>query len=223
MVGSLCSFMQRGFKTGQLRKQRNSDQLYKNYDRMVALLAIVTELCPQQNLVEEGIAKVIREKHGAALAKDSYTELFTFCAPKFVSPVIPNFHKTGPTENVPKLQVNLFESEIASQSTYRELRSYLNLYTSIGVSKLTSFGNDEKSLLCLKSKMRQWESNNVDAPSLKDASLKSALDIHFYLEDDEIVHIDEAEKQRRFENYFMSQSAQCFDIRNDACAVDTTL
>lgn len=223
MVGSLCSYMQRGFKTGQLRKQPNSDQLYKNYDRMIALLAIVTQLCPQQNLVEEAIAKVIREKHGAQINKENYTELFTFCAPKFVSPVIPDFHKTGPTENVYKLQVNLFESEIASQSVYRELRSYLKLYTSIGVSKLTSFGNDEKSLPSLKLKMRQWESNNADTPSLKDASLKSALDIHFYLEDDEIVHVDEAEKQRRFENYFMSQSTQSLDIRKDASAINTTV
>ena len=97
----------------------------------------------------------------------------------------------------------------------------MKLYTSIGVSKLTSFGNDEKSLPSLKLKMRQWESNNTDAPSLKDASLKSALDIHFYLEDDEIVHVDEAEKQRRFENYFMRQSSQSLDIRKDACAIDT--
>ncbi|KAL3935870.1 MAG: hypothetical protein SGBAC_008695 [Bacillariaceae sp.] len=223
MVGSLCSFMQRGFKTGQLRKQRNSDQLYKNYDRMVALLAIVTQLCPQQNLVEEALAKVIREKHGAQIAKDNYTEVFTFCAPKFVSPVIPDFHKTGPTENVYKLQVNLFESEIASQSAYRELRSYLKLYTSIGVSKLTSFGTDEKSLPSLKLKMNQLESNNPEVPSLKAASLKSALDIHIYLEDDEVVHIDEAEKQRRFENYFMSRSGESFDIRKDAAAIDTTV
>jgi len=223
MVGSLCFYMQRGFKTGQLRKQPNSDQLYKNYDRMIALLAIVTQLCPQANLVEEAIARVIREKHGAQISKEKYTELFTFCAPKFVSPVIPDFNKSGPTENVYKLQVNLFENEIASQSGYRELRSYLKLYTSIGVSKLTSFGNDEKSLPSLKLKMRQWESNNTDAPSLKDASLKSALDIHLYLEDDETVHIDEAEKKRQFENYFMSQSVQSVDIRKDACAIDTTV
>mmetsp|Transcript_28046 Transcript_28046/g.68303 ORF Transcript_28046/g.68303 Transcript_28046/m.68303 type:complete len:96 (+) Transcript_28046:1-288(+) len=91
------------------------------------------------------------------------------------------------------------------------------------VSNLTSLGNDEKTLSSLKLKMRQWESNNADAPSLKDASLKSALDIHFYLENDEVVHIDEAEKQRRFENYFMSQSGMSFDIRKDACAIDTTL
>jgi translation initiation factor 3 subunit L len=223
MVGSLCSHMQRGFKTGQLRKLPNTDQFYKNYDRMIALLAIVTHLCPQDNLVEESIAKVIREKHGAQLSKENYTDLFLYCAPKFVSPIIPDFSKSGLIENAYKHQVHLLEQEFACQSSFRELRSYLKLYTSIGVSKLTAFGNDEKALPSLKLKLRQWESNNGDVPSLKEASLKSALDIHYYLEDDEIVHIDEAEKQRRFENYFMGQSAQSFDIRKDATGIDTTV
>jgi translation initiation factor 3 subunit L len=223
MVGSLCSHMQRGFKTGQLRKLPNTDQYYKNYDRMIALLAVVTHLCPQDNLVEESIAKVIREKHGAQLAKENYTDLFLYCAPKFVSPIIPDFSKSGLIENSYKHQVHLLEQEFACQSSFRELRSYLKLYTSIGVSKLTAFGNDEKALPCLKLKLRQWESNNGEVPSLKEASLKSALDIHYYLEDDEIVHIDEAEKQRRFENYFMDQSAQSFDIRKDATSINPSV
>lgn len=220
MVGSLCANMQRGFKSGQLRKLPNTDQLYKNYDRMVALLAIVTQLCPQANIVEESIAKVIREKHGAQLSKESYTDLFLYCAPKFVSPIIPDFTKSGgPNENAYKHQVHLLEQELGCQSSFRELRSYLKLYKSIGVSKLTAFGIHEKDLASLKLKMHQLESNG--APSLKKASLKSALDIHYYLEDDEVVHIDEAEKQRRFENYFMGQSIQSLDIRKDANGIDT--
>lgn len=221
MVGELCSYMQRGFKTGQLRKLPNSDQLFKNYDRMIALLAICTHLCPQANIVEESITKVIREKHGVALSKENYTDLFIFCAPKFVSPVVPDFNTSGPTENAYKHQVHLLEQELACQSSFRELRSYLSLYTSIRVSKLTAFGNDELTLPSLKLKLRQQESNDV--PSLKDASLKSALDIHYYLEDDETVHVDAAEKQRRFENYFLTQSSQSYDIRKDANAIDTTV
>eukprot|EP00980_Cylindrotheca_fusiformis_P002770 scaffold658_cov91-Cylindrotheca_fusiformis.AAC.3 len=258
MVGSLCANMQRGFKSGQLRKLPNTEQLYKNYDRMVALLAIVTHLCPHEQksnvLIEESIAKIIREKHGAQLSKENnnntntnnesgssganihhhhdggdykkYTDLFLFCAPKFVSPVIPDFTQkrsstTSFTENVHRFQIRLLEQELACQSSFRELRSYLKLYTSIGVSKLISFGNDEQSLVSLKLKLRQLESDN-NTPSYSKATLKSALDIHYYLENDEIIHIDEAEKQRRFENYFMRQSIQSFEIRKDANAIDTT-
>ena len=168
---------------------------------MVALLAIATHLCPQASLVEESIAKVIREKHGAQLSKEAYSDLFVYCSPKFVSPVVPDFSvpATLPTENAYKHQVHMLEQELSCQSTFRKLRSYLKLYTSIALSKLVSFGNDELTLTALKLKLRQLES--TDVPSLKNATCKSALDIHYYLEDEDTVHVDAAEKQRRFENY----------------------
>jgi len=226
-VGDLCTYMQRGFKTGQLRQMPNADQLYKNYDRMVALLAICTHVCPQTNLVEESISKTIREKHGAQLSKEAFAELFVFCAPKFVSPAIPDFLNSGSIDNIYKQQIHLLEQELKDQPDFRTLRSYLKLYTSIPTSKLTKFGNKEYTLPSLKLKMRQWESSNPDIPSLKNASLKSALDIHFYAEkvddsDDEIVHVDEAEKQRRYENYFFGQATQTYDTRKTANVIDTT-
>mmetsp|Transcript_29705 Transcript_29705/g.49228 ORF Transcript_29705/g.49228 Transcript_29705/m.49228 type:complete len:543 (-) Transcript_29705:1806-3434(-) len=229
-VGELCSYMQRGFKTGQLRQMPNSEQLYKNYDRMIALLAICTNICPQSNLVEESIAKTIREKHGVQLSKEAYTELFVFCAPKFISPAIPDFFVSGPVENVYKQQVQLLEQELKDQTVFRDLRSYLRLYTSIPTSKLVKFGNEEQTLPSLKLRMRQLESNNPAVPSLEDASLKSALDIHYYVEktsadgsNDEIVHVDEAEKQRRFENYFFGQITQSYEIRKEANSINTTV
>lgn len=190
---------------------------------MIALLAISTHLCPQANLVEESIAKAIREKHGAQLSKENYSDLFVFCAPKFVSPVVPDFSTpaTLPNENAYKHQVHLLEQELSCQTAFRKLRSYLKLYTSIAVSKLVSFGNDELTLAALKLKSRQRESTGV--PSLEAATLKSALDIHFYLEDEDTVHVDEAEKQRRFENYFLGQIVQSYDIRKDANAIDTAV
>jgi translation initiation factor 3 subunit L len=228
-VGDLCSYMQRGFKTGQLRQMPNSDQHYKNYDRMMALLAICTHLCPQTDLVEESIAKTIREKHGAQLGKEAYTELFVFCAPKFISPAIPDFFVSGPLENVYKQQVQLLEQELQDQAAFRDIRSYLKLYTSIPVSKLTSFGSKESTLLSLKLKMRQLENNNPAVPSLEEATPRSALDINYYVEassdgsGEEIVHVDEAEKQRRFENYFFGQITQSYDIRKQADSINASI
>lgn len=227
-VGDLCTYMQRGFKTGQLRSMPNVDQLYKNYDRMIALLAICTHVCPQTNLVEESIAKTIREKHGAQMSKENFTELFVFCAPKFVTPAIPDFVTSGSIDNAYKQQIYLLEQELKDQPNFEKLRSYLKLYTSIPISKLINFGNTEHTLASLKLKMRQLEITNSDVPSLEDASVKSALDIHYYAEKvegsaDEIVHVDEAEKQRRYENYFFGQVTQSCDIRKTAKTIDTSL
>lgn len=228
-VGDLCSYMQRGFKTGELRQLPNSDQLFKNYDRMIALLALCTHLCPQPNVVDESIVKVIREKHNVQLGKEAYTELFVFCSPKFVSPAIPDFFVRGPSENVYIQQVRLLEAEFKDEPSFRTLRSYLKLYKTIPISKLVAFGNEEPTLPCLKLKMRQLEDTIPSTPSLKQASIKSALDIHYYVEkaadgsDEEIVHVDEAEKQRRFENYFFGQIVQSYEIRKETNAINTTV
>jgi translation initiation factor 3 subunit L len=225
IVGDLCSYMQRGFKTGQLRQSPNSEQLFKNYDRLLALLAICVHVCPQSNLVDESLYKTIREKHGPQLSKESYGELFVSCAPKFVSPSIPDFYSNAmPVENFYKQQVYLLEQELKDQAKFRSLRSYLKLYTSIPTSKLVKFGNEEATLCSLKHKMRQVENTNPMVPSLDNTSLKSALDIHYYVEksrDQDIVHVDEAEKERRFENYFFGQISQSYEIRKDVLGINT--
>mmetsp|Transcript_67899 Transcript_67899/g.196553 ORF Transcript_67899/g.196553 Transcript_67899/m.196553 type:complete len:528 (+) Transcript_67899:132-1715(+) len=218
MVGELASYMQRGFKTGELRKQPNSDQFFKNYDRMIAVLAILVQLCPSTNILDENISKVIREKHGSAHVK--MTDLLVACLPKFIHPQQPDFSKAGPTENPVKHQMKLLEQScLEGSNAHKELRSYLKLYTSIPVSKLESFGNDPLSLMSLKLATRQMEMEDKSKPS--SATYKSALDIHYFLEDDETVHIDAAEKQRRFENYFLAGTVQSYEIRKNANIINT--
>jgi RNA polymerase I-associated factor PAF67 len=50
---------------------------------------------------------------------------------------------------------------------------------------------------------------------------KTALDIHYFVTADNVVHMDEAEKQRRFENYFCAQIIQNEEILQDVLAIDT--
>lgn len=225
-VGDLCAYMNRGFKTGQLRNLPYTDQLFKNYDRMIALLAICTSICSQPGLVDESISKAIREKHGSHISKDAYTELFVICAPKFVSPSIPGFIQVGSIDNAYKRQIFMLEQELKEQTSFKSLRSYLKLYTSIPVSKLLKFGNRLSTLPNLKLKMRQLESADPDIPSLNDVVTKSALDIHYYAGvggDNEIVHVDEAEKKRRFENYFFGQINQSCNINMTIDGIKTTI
>lgn len=75
-------------------------------------------------------------------------------------------------------------------------------------------------LVSYKHRMLQLEAPENQAFS--DGSLKSALDIHYYLIED-TVHVDEAEKQRRFEKYFVGQITQNTEILSEAVAIDTTI
>jgi len=115
-----------------------------------------------------------------------------------------------------KLQVKQFMNEMETHATLRKMRSYMTLYTSIGVEKLASF-NDmkveqfESWLTCFKHKMNQLERySNADTAENKE-KMGTAMDIHYYVSGD-IVHVDEAEKVRRFENFFMEQIQNNNDI-----------
>lgn len=202
-LGDICAFMQRGFKTGQLRRL---EQYNKQYDRMLALLAILQHICPAP-VLEDAVARAVREKYGTKLESSRLEDFFM--APKFIS--------LDTSLSAQQHQLSIFVSEMKPQPAGRNLRSFLKLYTRLPVQKLANFHDmsvDEflPLLLSYKSRMRQKE--------LPDGEYKMALDIHYYLVGDE-VHVDEAEKQRRFENYFIGQIAQNGDIRKDAVAIDT--
>jgi len=151
----------------------------------------------------------------------------------------------GPTgQDAYKLQVGQFMNEMSQQQTLRKLRSYMKLYTSISVGKLAAFNDTNEEflplLLCYKHKMRQLEKKksssdddlddnddednggdkNDDEVAPLDGTIGTALDIHYYIVND-MVHVDEAEKQRRFENYFMAQIAQNEEIMQEVDAILT--
>jgi translation initiation factor 3 subunit L len=215
ILGDICSYMQRGFKTGQIRKLPNSDQYAKLLDRMIGILAILTHISPPTGLVDDSILKVIREKQGGTLAKidageAGYEDLFMYACPKFVSP--------SAQVDAYKLQVQQFVQEMSSQGSSRKMRSYMKLYTSISVEKLAAFNDMTKEeflplLLSYKHKMNQLE---------EDGKMGSALDIHYYLVND-MCHVDEAERERRFENYFMTQIEQNGEILMDVNEISTTV
>jgi len=224
VLGGICLFMQRGFKTGQLRKIPGSEQFNKLFDRMIALLAILSHIAPK-SFVDDTIASKVREKHANNLSKietgeEGYEELFINACPKFVNPAVPDYQaalKPGcPAlpygQDAYKLQVQHFMNEMAAHATLRKLRSYMSLYTSIGVEKLASF-NDMKVeefqpwLTCFKNKMRQLERSASGGGE----TVGTALDIHYSVVGD-VVHVDEAEKTRRFEAFFMKQCLTNDDI-----------
>jgi len=229
VLGVICLFMQRGFKTGQLRKIPGSEQFNKLFDRMIALLAILSHTCPK-SVVDDIIASIVRDKHGNSLSKiesgeEGYEDLFIFACPKFVNPAVPDYSQAlvpgCPAipygQDAYKLQVQHFMNEMAAHASIRKMRSYMSLYTSIQVEQLASF-NDMKVeafepwLTCFKHKMRQLEREKAsEGINSNNDKVGTAMDIHYNVVGN-VVHVDEAEKTRRFETFFMKQIQNNDDI-----------
>lgn len=216
LLADCAGAMQRGFKTGSLRKQALSDQYVKQYERILGILAILIQVCPGLPLIEDTVLRAIREKHGSKIEAASSLEEW-FMSPKFIS--------ADPYNSVYRQQVDLFLKEMEPYPAGRKLRSYLKLYTSMQVEKLAKFHDLSKDdfiplLLAYKLRLRQKERSEGD--SWCDGKWKTALDIHYYLEQDSCF-VDEAEQRRRFENYFVAQITQSFEIRQDVISINTVM
>jgi translation initiation factor 3 subunit L len=67
-------------------------------------------------------------------------ELFTASCPKFINPAPPNYDDVSSvyTQDPMRTQINVFMNELSQQIGLPTLRSYLKLYTTIGIGKLSS-------------------------------------------------------------------------------------
>jgi len=150
VLGNMCSALQRGFKSGRLHGviptssssmnggERGGDrdrgvnatniimeQFGKLYDRMIALLAILTHACPiitgsnaTSNIgngsagcisttvdiggLDDSIMRVVSERHRSQLSKieageEGYEDMFMFACPKFISPAVPDYESAKST------------------------------------------------------------------------------------------------------------------------------
>ncbi|KAG2229543.1 RNA polymerase I-associated factor PAF67-domain-containing protein [Thamnidium elegans] len=188
------------------------DQIAKKGDQMYALLAICIALCPTR--LDENIHSQLREKYGEQLFKmqkgeDSlavYVDLFQFACPKFLSP-------TGKGTDPHQNQLKVFMADIKNQMNLPTLRSFMKLYTSMGIEKLAKFleiDSDELTtqLLIFKQKSRQykWVSGN-----LLEGEYLPTSDLDFCLKQD-VVHIAESKVGRRYGDWFLRNINRCEDI-----------
>ncbi|KAH8051665.1 hypothetical protein JL720_15049 [Aureococcus anophagefferens] len=169
-------------KHGGLQRFPAADQVQKMNDRMLALFAIALALAPGFP-VDDGVAAAIKDKYGDKMAlmergdAATFDNMLTYASPKFVVPSIPDYG--------------------APQQKLSKIRSYLKLYTSIGLDKLARF-NDESvaafraQLVGIKAKLRLDDRKPIGAARLVAAG--GADDIHFYVKGD-MIHVDEPATQ----------------------------
>merc|ERR1711974_454001 len=113
---------------------------------MCALLAIAVSLSPQQH-TDDHLLATLRDKFSDRLSRmqsnsldvSAYEELFSFACPKFISPSPPNYDDLPANHNPQEAyrqQLKLFLSCVEQQKTLPTIRSFLKLYTTIGLPKL---------------------------------------------------------------------------------------
>jgi translation initiation factor 3 subunit L len=113
-----------------------------------------------------------------------------------------------------RLQLELFMGEVRQQILLPTIRSYLKLYTTIGLDKLSSFLDMDRQqlvelLLCIKHKTyaQRWQSGT---PPL-DGPFSASTDVRFFIDND-MVCIASGRGPRRYSDYYIRHINRLDDL-----------
>jgi translation initiation factor 3 subunit L len=201
-------------------KSYQHDLIAKKNDQMYTLLAILISFCPQR--IDEHVNNVLREKHADNMPRMQKGELkiaedlMIAACPKYINPSS-NIDDDS-TRDPMKLQIKIFLNELEQQIKLPTLRSYLKLYTTIGISKLASLleiKEDDEALrtylLAFTHKNRNMVSGG-GSPS--EGKWASSSDIEFYIDKD-MIHIVDTKAVRRYGEFFTRQFNKLDEIIAD--------
>jgi len=192
------------------------DQIIKKNEQMYALLAVAASLSPQQAL-DENLVSTLRDKYGDRMSRmqsnnvdiSVYEELFAFSCPKFITPAPPPYDNMPANYNPQeayRLQLRLFVSEVTQQKLLPTIRSFLKLYTTIGLPKLAALAEADEAtfrehLQCLKHKTHTLSWTGGGPLS---GGWASAAEVDFFV-DGEVAHVADSSLVRKHSDYFVKQ------------------
>ncbi|KAJ6262807.1 Eukaryotic translation initiation factor [Drechslerella dactyloides] len=192
-------------------KSAQFDSISKTMDQMYALLAICVALCPTR--LDDTIHSSLREKYADQFQKlqrggpeslPVFEELFQIAAPKFISPIPPDFDNTANNVDPMQHHMQVFMSDVKNNMMAPVLRSYLKLYTSMDLHKLAAFletdaENLRTKLLVFKQRSRQYKW--VEG-GLLSGEVVNISDLDFALHHD-LIQISEAKMGRKLVDWYL--------------------
>uniref|UniRef100_A0A7S1XB54 Eukaryotic translation initiation factor 3 subunit L n=1 Tax=Compsopogon caeruleus TaxID=31354 RepID=A0A7S1XB54_9RHOD len=195
------------------------EQINKRNDQMLALLAICVAFCPQHE--GDSVESLLNEKYSDRLFKlrqgdeQVFEELFSYSAPKFISPSPPDYAvPTDTNYDASRFQLALFKNEVRQQIVLPEIRSYLRLYMTVSGKKLASFMDIEEStfrshLFALKHK--SWSFRGQPSLPPLEGTFGSTEDVGFYVDLD-MLQIQDTKVDVRYGEYFINGISKLDEI-----------
>lgn len=195
---------------------------YSNINKMLeqvnGLLSICIVLCPQR--LDESVHNTLREKYLEKISRmhrkeeAAFEEVFTFSCPKFIVPVVPAYSDADiGSHDALNQQKAVFMTEVQQQLKLLNVRSFLKLYSTISIVKLsklldTTPEETRKLLMLLKHKSHQRSAENVGSLT---GNWTSSSEVAFYLEGD-VVHLTDVQRhEKNYGDYFVRQISRLED------------
>lgn len=190
---------------------RQDKQIARKTERMFGLLAIAISLCPIR--IDETVDQKLREKYGEQIVRMSqgdesvFLELLQKSSPRQISPSPPNFEdKSDQRMYASEMQHRFFLNEVRQHANLPSIRSYLKLYSTVEISKLSDYcqmkDKDDFRLRLLtlkhKSRMKCWKSGPAHSGDVQQVG-----DVEFFVADDVINVSESAASTSHHADYFL--------------------
>ena len=205
------------------------DQIKSKHDKIVALTAMAVALSPGVR-VDEQVRRKIAEKYGDKLVHNNarlteetvrvYSELFSYAAPKFVTPAAPDYSEGKDTHRVAEeLQLKWFVHEVEQQLSLPTIRSYLRLYKTIPLQKLAKMvetpdtNEFREMLMSIKHRSNQLM-HTTDGSAPIDGTRVVVNDVQFVVVGD-MVHIEDVDPPKPAARHFLSNAMKFAQICED--------
>jgi len=180
----------------------------KKTEKMYALLALLLHFCPKR--VDDNInSNLISNPNHAKFINSTDVDIrdieqhFAYGCPKFVSPAGPD----GEDVSQLILQRKLFMREINQQCSLPLIRSYLKLYTTIDINKLSTLLEKKQDTDTLRTslvrfiyKNRQLQWSTDKHPN--EGTWTSSTNLDFYIEG-EMIHVIDHTVTKRYAEIFL--------------------
>lgn len=147
----------------------------------------------------------------------AFEELFLYACPKFITGNAPPYHDAEalqafaavPMADPATHQLKIFLSDVRTQLSNANIRSFLRLYTSLGTDKLASFLEVDEEALIEELMVAKASSRSLkwSEGGLLEGHVVNTSDLDFVIDED-MVHIAESRVGRKFGEWFMRQGTR---------------
>ncbi|ETI27462.1 eukaryotic translation initiation factor 3 subunit L [Cladophialophora carrionii CBS 160.54] len=205
--------------------QGQFDAIAKKTEQMYALIAICVSFAPTR--LDDSIHTTLREKYGEKFSKlqrggpeslPIFKELFQSACPKFINPTPPDFD--NPSLNIDPVDhhTEIFMDEVKNTLFNPLIKSYLKLYTTMSIQKLSNFLDVEPEKLrswLLVNKQRSCRQIRWTEGGLLEGEIVGVLGngssegLDYAIEGD-LIHISEAKQGRRLVDWYLRNLARAY-------------
>uniref|UniRef100_A0A0X3Q1L3 Eukaryotic translation initiation factor 3 subunit L n=1 Tax=Schistocephalus solidus TaxID=70667 RepID=A0A0X3Q1L3_SCHSO len=204
------------------QRQDLRDYVVKQSDQMTSLLAICFTINPMP--IDQSVEQQLREKYAESLNrlqqtnKDEFTMCFDMGCPRFVNPDSAN-DRSEYSLDAQRHQGYVFREELENLLDLPRLRSYLKLYTTLPVSKLSMFLREKdenvvhSQLMRFKHLLKNVTTTRETCGSLE-GKRQLLCDTDFYVDGD-MIHIADMKVDRRFSDFFMLQLEKLHEVNHN--------